>query len=130
MNEKDTKDELRKEKTDEAHTLEAKLVKVGQELREATASRTEKETKDEKKGQKNEPKPKRNNYNDDEEWNVSVNEQLKAKSKQEIRASDLLAQELQLMRERFDQEQLNREAAREQNQKQLQLLSAFINKMN
>ena len=70
-----------------------------------------------------------------------VKEQFEAKHEQEECANEPRAQELKLMRDRFEQDRLYRiaqreedrrvhEARREQDRKNLELISSIINKLN
>ena len=77
---------------------------------------------------------------EEEEWNEMIKEQFGAKRKQQERSNDLRAEELKLMRKKFEQDKLDREAQREeeisdrearreQDRKNLELFSAIINKL-
>lgn len=130
ISEKDREDEERTEKREEATAKEARLVECGKELREAAASRCKERSDEENSERKKNRKRKRDGLDEDDDWNDILIEQLEAKRLQEERSNNLREEELKLMQERFEQDKLDREAARLQNAKQLEFMTAIINKLN
>lgn len=126
--EKDSEEELHKEKMDGASAQEHGPVWVGDELQCAAVRRAENEMVEEMSERKKTRKRKHDECEEQEEWNALVQKQLTAKRKKEKHANNLRAAGIQLMRERFEQDKLDREVARKQNAKQLELISAVINK--
>lgn len=67
---------------------------------------------------------------DDEEWNDIVRKQMESKRAEIKGGNDLREMELQLNRERFEEEKAEREEARKNNAKQLEIILTLINKQN
>lgn len=130
ISEKDREDEERKEQRDEATAKEARLVECGKELRAAASARCRERSDEENSERKKNRKRNRDVLDDDDDWNAIVREQLEARRQQEERSNNLREQEVKLMQERFEQDKLDREAARLLNAKQLEFMAAVINKLN
>ena len=105
-------------------------MECGKELRATAASRCKERSEEENKERKKNRKRKRDGIDDEEDWNALVREQLEAKRQQKERSNSLREQELKLMQERFEQDKLDREAARVQNTEQLEFMASLINKLN
>lgn len=126
--EKDSEDEEKKTKRDEASAREAGLTQTGLMLRAEASTRTQKESKEEKKERQAKRKRSRNDLEQDDDFNEIVRQELEQTRKQDRLSNDLRAQEIALMRETFEQDKLDRQALREQNAKQIEFMTTFINK--
>jgi len=106
-----------------------KLVEAGEQLRSFATERTKKETAEEKEHRVSSRKRKRDTFDSDDGWNDMVCEQLIIKREQDERTFKLREAELKLMQDKFEDDRKEREAARKQSDKQLELISAIINKL-
>lgn len=93
IHEKDSEQELRKEWKEEATEQQALLLKVGEQLWNAAATRCKKKV-DEMMERKKTRKRKCDGWEEEEEWQAIVQQRLTANRDQEKRANDLFAAEL------------------------------------
>lgn len=140
IKEKDDYEEEKKEAKDEATAKEADLVGKGFELRGSASCRTKKESEEEKANRKKERgqnrKRRRDEFETDDDYNKLARQNLEDKRVQNKLNHELRLQELALQREKFEEDRLDRQAAREQNarqveqnEKQWELVTLLLNKL-
>lgn len=128
IKEKDAEEEDKKVKRDEATAKEKELAQTGFDLRGEASCRTTKETAEQKNARqdkrRNSRKRKLGDMCDDEtEWKDVLRQRIEARDEQDRLANVLKQQELDLQRDRFEEDKRDREAARAQNAKQLELMA-------
>lgn len=131
ISERDREEEKRKEETDETNKRKARLVECGKALVAAASSKM-KEKDDEDKNDRKSRKLKRDTVDstDNVECSSVIWDQLKAKRKQDERFNHLRDQEPQHMRQRVEQDRLDREMRGTQTEKHLDIMAAIMNKIN